>query len=270
MGVILRYIRNTFGVAFRRVVISTAATQLAMSTSPTITSGAGAPTASEPKGSVYLRTNGASGAQVVYMATDSVGTWVALANTTAAVAIQSAGGQSYIIDALLSATGEAIVKLADNLAIAWEFKEAANSYIKIATTDAAELITFGKNVVAGAALTVTGGLTVSSTLTRTPGASTAAAGTTTADATALPSGTSSVYPTTAADDTKGVRVAASDKVTGRSFFVGNGVSNKILKVYPPSGGTINGAAADVAFSTVSGKGCWMHCLDATANTWLAC
>lgn len=118
--------------------------------------------------------------------------------------------------------------------------------------------------------TFTAGIHVVGTLTRTPGASTAAAGTTTADAGVLPAGTSSVYPTTAADDTAGVRVHASDKVTGRSFFVGNGVSNKILKVYPPSGGTINGAAADAAFSTASGKGCWLHCLNSTANTWLAC
>lgn len=106
-------------------------------------------------------------------------------------------------------------------------------------------------------------------INRTVGASTAAAGTTTADAGALPSGTASVYPTTAADDTKGVVVSASDKVTGRMIFIGNGVSNKILKVYPASGGTINGASADVAFSSASGKGVIMYCLDSTANTWLA-
>lgn len=101
------------------------------------------------------------------------------------------------------------------------------------------------------------------------GASTAAAGSTTSDAGVLPAGTARVYPTTAADDTKGVRVHASDKVTGRTIFIGNGVSNKILKVYAPSGGAINGASADAAFSSASGKGVIMHCLDATANTWLA-
>jgi hypothetical protein len=103
----------------------------------------------------------------------------------------------------------------------------------------------------------------------TPGASTAAAGTTTADAGVLPSGTSRLYPTTAADDTKGVRIAATDKVTGRCLFIGNGVSNKILKVYPPSGGTINGAAADAAFSSASGKGVIIYCLSSGSNTWLA-
>jgi hypothetical protein len=101
------------------------------------------------------------------------------------------------------------------------------------------------------------------------GASTAAAGTTTADAGALPAGTALVYPTTAADDTKGVVVSTSDLITGRMLFVGNGVSNKILKVYPPSGGTINGAAADAAFSSASGKGVVLYCLDSAANTWLA-
>ena len=102
----------------------------------------------------------------------------------------------------------------------------------------------------------------------TLGASTAAAGTTTADAGVLPSG-AGVYPTTAADDTKGVRIVAADKVTQRMLLIGNNVSNKILKVYPPTGGTINGAAANAAFSTVSGKGAVLYCTDATANTWLA-
>lgn len=102
-----------------------------------------------------------------------------------------------------------------------------------------------------------------------PGASTAAAGTTTADAGVLPAATAKVYPTTGADDTKGVRVHADDKVKGRLLLIGNGVSNKILKVYPPSGGTINGAAADAAFSSASGKGVMLYCLSAAGNTWLA-
>ena len=104
---------------------------------------------------------------------------------------------------------------------------------------------------------------------RVAGASTVAAGSTTADAGVLPAATSSVYPTSAADDTRGVRVHANDKVTGRALMVGNGVSNKILKVYAPSGGAINGAAADAAFSGASGKGVMLHCLDSVANTWLA-
>ena len=99
------------------------------------------------------------------------------------------------------------------------------------------------------------------------GASTAAAGSTTADAGVLPSATGSFYPTTAADGIKGVRIAASDRVDGKMLFIGNGVSNQILKVYPPTGGTINGAAADAAFSTASGKGAILICVSSSGNTW---
>lgn len=102
-----------------------------------------------------------------------------------------------------------------------------------------------------------------------PGASTAAAGSTTTDAGVLPAATSHFYPTTAANDTKGVRINAADKVTGRRLEIGNGVSNKILIVYPPTGGTINGAAADAGFSSVSGKGVTIRCLSGSGNTWLA-
>ena len=123
--------------------------------------------------------------------------------------------------------------------------------------------------------TATGGITLGTTvtlsksLTGSIGASTAAAGTTTADAGALPAGTATFYPTTAADDTKGVVINAADKVTGRALFIGNGVGNKILKVYPPSGGNINALGADAAFSSVSGKGVFIVCLSGSGNTWLA-
>lgn len=127
-------------------------------------------------------------------------------------------------------------------------------------------------------LTVTGTATITTnvvttqtttTANSTVGASTAAAGSTTADAGALPAGTAPVYPTTAADDTKGVVISTSDKVTGRRLFIGNGVANKILKVYPPSGGTINGGSADAAYSSASGKGVEIVCLSSASNTWLA-
>lgn len=101
------------------------------------------------------------------------------------------------------------------------------------------------------------------------GGSTAAAGSTTTDAGVLPAGTAQTYPTSAADDTTGVRIHANDKVTGRMLFIGNNVSNKILKVYPPTGGTINGASANAAFSSVSGKGVIVQCTSSGSNTWLA-
>ena len=126
----------------------------------------------------------------------------------------------------------------------------------------------GNQTISGT-LTVSSGLVNTTTLTAASGASTAAAGSTTSDAGVLPAATASVYPTTAADDTKGVRIHADDKVTGRLLFIGNGVSDKILKVYAPSGGTINGAAADAAFSSASGKGVFIYCLSSSGNTWLA-
>ncbi len=101
------------------------------------------------------------------------------------------------------------------------------------------------------------------------GASTAAAGSTYADAGALPAATASVYLTSAADDTKGVIVHADDEVDGRVIYIANGVSNKILKVYAPAGGTINGAAANAAFSSASGKGVIMVCAAAATHVWNA-
>ncbi len=100
------------------------------------------------------------------------------------------------------------------------------------------------------------------------GASTIALGSTVSDAAPLPAGTGNVYPVTAADDAVGVVLTASDRVTGRRIYIGNYVSNKILKVYGPSGAVINGASADAAFSSASGKGVMMICLSGPGNTWL--
>jgi len=65
--------------------------------------------------------------------------------------------------------------------------------------------------------------------------------------------TASVYPTTAADDAVGVIIHANDKITGRTLFIGNGVSNKILKVYPPSGGTSKQRNETVRANTRTGS-----------------
>jgi len=101
------------------------------------------------------------------------------------------------------------------------------------------------------------------------GASTAAAGSTYADAGALPAGTAAVYLTSAADGTKGVIIDVADQVLGRKLYIANGVSNAVLKVYGPAGAAINGAAANAAFSSVSGKGVIIICTSATGNTWSA-
>lgn len=114
-----------------------------------------------------------------------------------------------------------------------------------------------------------GGIALNLPLDLAVGASTAAAGNAVGNGGALPAGTATIYPTTGADDTKGVVIDTTDAVTGRVLFIGNGVSNKILKVYGPSGAVINGAAADAAYSSASGKGVLIVCLSGSGNTWLA-
>lgn len=160
------------------------------------------------------------------------------------------------------ATATNLLSMPDNLADALSIQEGANKYITFDTTNSAEAIRLKKATVLTALLTLlnaTGGV----------GASTAAAGNAVGNGGALPAGTGLIYPTTAADDTKGVVIDVADKVTGRVLFIGNGVSNKILKVYGPSGASINGAAGDAAFSSASGKGVLIVCLSGAGNTWLA-
>jgi len=127
----------------------------------------------------------------------------------------------------------------------------------------------GLLIQAGSGTTISNALTKADVTNTSVGASTAAAGNATGNAGALPAGTAQVYLTTAADDTKGVILSTSDAVKGRVVFVANGVSNKVLKIYPPSGGSINGASANAAFSTVLGAGAILICTDATsgATTW---
>jgi len=67
--------RDALGAAFRKLTIWTAATEATVATSPTVTSGSGAPSASEPNGSVYLRTGGAA-ATTLYLRVS--GAWVAV------------------------------------------------------------------------------------------------------------------------------------------------------------------------------------------------
>lgn len=50
--------RDAAGVAIRKLSVWTGATEALIATSPTVTSGTGAPSATEPNGSIYLRTNG--------------------------------------------------------------------------------------------------------------------------------------------------------------------------------------------------------------------
>lgn len=83
-------------------------------------------------------------------------------------------------------------------------------------------------------------------------ASVAAAGSVVGDAGVLLSGYKH-YDTTGADGVKGVIIAAADMIVGNTFTVGNSTAG-VLKIYPPTGASINALTANTAISTTSGRG----------------
>ena len=118
-------------------------------------------------------------------------------------------------------------------------------------------------LVANAALTAGGALTVSGLLTASAIANFApttitAAGSVLANAAAL---TAVVHHVNGADDTKGVILPA----TGSIAFVYSNHATAGLKVYPDSGGTINGGSANAAV-VQEGNTCALYVKHA-AQTW---
>ena len=103
-------------MSFKRWNISAAVRKMAIwiegeavTTCPTWSAGSAVPTANEPKGSFYSRTGGAGAGQVVYVATDSVGTWVALAEAAATdVLAESTPAAGVTVDGLLIKDGDAL------------------------------------------------------------------------------------------------------------------------------------------------------------------
>ena len=67
------------GMAMVGLAVKSAASTLPLA-APTVTSGSGAPSATEPNGSIYLRTNGANADQAIYARIG--GAWVALKGAT--------------------------------------------------------------------------------------------------------------------------------------------------------------------------------------------
>jgi len=91
----------------------------------------------------------------------------------------------------------------------------------------------------------------------------AAAGSDQAGATAMTAENNFV---TAADDAKGVKLPTA--VAGMQILVKNTVANKILKVYPASGGTINALSPDAAISMAAGTSAIFAASSATQ--WYTC
>lgn len=71
-----------FDTTLNSVALAFGKADIRLSTSVTISTGSGAPSASLPKGSLYLRTDGSSTSSRLYVATDGTGTWTPI--TTAA------------------------------------------------------------------------------------------------------------------------------------------------------------------------------------------
>lgn len=91
----------------------------------------------------------------------------------------------------------------------------------------------------------------------------AGAGTTVADAAAL-SATKHVHQLTGANGTVGWKFATS--VAGQFEILLNGTAG-VAKIYAASGGTVNGGAADAAFSALTGIKPIL-CYSTAVNTWI--
>ena len=94
----------------------------------------------------------------------------------------------------------------------------------------------------------------------------AAAGSVAGDAAAL-SGTRFFHQVTGADGTKGVILAAAGAGDVGEIHTILNTTADVLKVYPATGGTINGASANAAFSALTGIKP-IVCYTTAASTWI--
>lgn len=72
---------------------------------------------------------------------------------------------------------------------------------------------------------------------------------------------------TGSNNTTCVAINVADKVSGRSLFIVNQVSNATLVVYGPANASINGGTANTAYTSAVGKSVPISCVSATSNTW---
>ena len=89
-----------------------------------------------------------------------------------------------------------------------------------------------------------------------------AAGTTTTDALVLGLDDHHIVGTVGANS--GVRLPSTVWSTGDWLIVSNTQATNTLKLYPPTGGTINGGAADAALSVPVNRAVMIICTSATA------
>ena len=99
-----------------------------ISTVTPFSAGSGAPNHNaHVAGELYLRTDGTAAAgTILYVATDTSGTWAPLVN--------------------LGALAPTVISLTDNTATALDIKEATNSYLKFTTTNSGEKVTISKSL----------------------------------------------------------------------------------------------------------------------------
>lgn len=137
-------------------------------------------------------------------------------------------------------------------------REASTQKLALAATTGDA--TFAGKVISGGDVTMAAGiLNVGSNFETVAGA-----GTTVSDAGAL-SATKMFHQVTGANGTVGVKFATA-AAAGQVHYILNTTAG-ILKVYAASGGTINGAAADAAFSALTGIKPIL-CVSTGANTWI--
>jgi len=127
--------------------------------SPTITAGDGAPTHTEPQGSLYLRSGGSSYETILYVSTDGAGTWEAVSGsvlsglTVTGGAIDLDPTLDFALD--MDATKTATITAADNLASAFKLQVGSDAYVDLDSSNAAEVLALN-NATTNGALTVLG------------------------------------------------------------------------------------------------------------------
>ena len=142
--------RDSVGAAFRKLTVWTSGAAADVTTSPTVTSGSGAPSASEPNGSVYLRTGGAA-ATTLYLRVSSA--WVAVgASVTPSASVflsseQTGNGSAQNVAHGLSTTPALVFAIPSNLSggvlsVAYGTHTSTNAIVTVTTGEKYRVVAF--------------------------------------------------------------------------------------------------------------------------------